>query len=129
MMLGGPESLGRITDEYAWNTIAAYHKSDAVLDDRSLSLMKKQNANMSASLFTSLVDKFQRSVALDTVRNEYALHPMLLAWMTNNELRKDINKLNEKVYAELFMTPKSDPWLGLLLPDTYTAMDNSGVVK
>jgi hypothetical protein len=49
--------------------------------------------------------------------------------MTDNEFRKDVNKFNEKVYAELFKTPKSDPWLGLLLPDTYTAIDNSGVTK
>jgi hypothetical protein len=127
MMMGGPESLGRVTDEYAWNTIAHIHRFDAVLDERSISLIKKQNAKLSRAKLTSMLDKLQRTVALDTVRNEYALHPELLTWMTNIELRKDVNKFNEKVYAELFKTPKSDPWLGLLLPDTYTGIDNSGV--
>ena len=129
MMMGGPESLGRVTDEYAWNTIAHIHRFDAVLDERSLSLIKKQNPKLSSALLNSMLEKLQRSVALDTVRNEYVMHPTLYAWMTNNEWRKDVEKFNEKVYAELFMTPKSDPWLGLLLPDTYTAIDNSGVVK
>ena len=127
MMMGGPESLGRVTDEYAWNTIAHIHRFDAVLDERSISLIKKQNAKLSRAKLTSMLDKLQRTVALDTVRNEYALHPVLLTWMTNIELRKDVNEFNEKVYAELFKTPKSDPWLGLLLPDTYTGIDNSGV--
>jgi hypothetical protein len=40
-----------------------------------------------------------------------------------------VEKFNDKVYAELFFTPKTDPWLGLLMPDAYTAIDNSGVVK
>lgn len=129
MMMGGAESLGRVTDEYAWNTIAQMHRLDAVLDERSLSLIKRQNPKLSSALLTSMLEKLQRSVALDTVRNEYVMHPTLYAWLVNIEWRKDVEKFNEKVYAELFMTPKSDPWLGLLLPDTYTAIDNSGVVK
>jgi predicted DNA-binding protein (MmcQ/YjbR family) len=35
----------------------------------------------------------------------------------------------EKVYAELFLTPGSDPWLGLFVPDAYTGLENGGVVK
>jgi hypothetical protein len=85
MMMGGPESLGRVTDEYAWNTIAHIHRFDAVMDERSLSLIKKQNPRLSNALLTSMIEKLQRSVALDTVRNEYALHPTLLTWMMNNE--------------------------------------------
>ncbi len=127
MMMSGSEALGQVTDQYAWNTIAHIHRLDAVLDERSLSLIKKQNPRLSKELLASMIEKLQRSVALDTVRNEYALHPTLLAWMMNNEWRKNVDKFNEKVYAELFLTPKSDPWLGLLLPDTYTAIDNSGV--
>jgi hypothetical protein len=39
-----------------------------------------------------------------------------------------VDQLNERVYAELFLTPSSDPWLGLVTPDVYTALDNGGVV-
>jgi len=38
-----------------------------------------------------------------------------------------VNKLNEKVYASLFLTPGSDPWLGLFSTDLYTALDNGGI--
>ena len=43
--------------------------------------------------------------------------------------RSDVAKLNEKIYAELFVTPRSDPWLGLVQPDVYTALENGGVVE
>ena len=41
---------------------------------------------------------------------------------------EDLEALNDRVYAELFLTPKSDPWLGLVAPNTYTALPNDGVV-
>lgn len=128
-MTAGSEALGRITDEPTWRNIAALHKADAVLDDRSRALIRKQNPELPAKVLASLIENFQRSVALDTVRNEYRMHTRLLAWMAKDPLPSDVNKFNEKVYAELFFTPKSDPWLGLLMPDAYTAIDNSGVVN
>jgi hypothetical protein len=74
----------------------------------------------------SLVQKLEMNIALDTVRNEYLLHPKIHAWLTLNFLR-NVDVLNERVYAELFLTPASDPWLGLFSPDTYTALENSGI--
>jgi hypothetical protein len=39
----------------------------------------------------------------------------------------NIDQLNKRVYAELFLTPDSDPWLGLLPQDVYAALDRGGV--
>ncbi|PYS74068.1 MAG: hypothetical protein DMF69_03020 [Acidobacteria bacterium] len=128
-MTAGSEALGRVTDESTWLKIAALHSADAVLDDRSIALIRKQNPELEPKVLSALIEKFQHSVALDTVRNEYRMHTQLLAWLSRDPTRTDIEKFNEKVYAELFITPRSDPWLGLLMPDTYTAIDNSGVVK
>jgi hypothetical protein len=66
-------------------------------------------------------------VALDTVRNEYLMHSKLAVWLLRDATRMNLEKFNEKVYAELFLTPKSDPWLGLSSADVYTAIDNGGV--
>lgn len=43
------------------------------------------------------------------------------------KLRGDLAKFNEKVYAELFLTPNSDAWLGLLDKNVYLGIDNGGV--
>jgi hypothetical protein len=134
-MTAGSAELGAVTDEATWRKIAALHLADAKLDDRSLSLIKRQTRNAliaDASKTTpekalaSLVQKLEMNIALDTVRNEYLLHPKIHAWLTLNLLR-NVDVFNERVYAELFLTPASDPWLGLFSPDTYTALENSGI--
>jgi hypothetical protein len=38
-----------------------------------------------------------------------------------------VDRLNERVYAELFLTPSSDPWLGLAPRDAYSALDGDGI--
>ena len=132
------EELGRVTDEAAWRKIAALHADDAVLDLRSQALIRRQSANLFDTLgapaatdaqLASLIRNFQRSIALDSVRNEYVLHTRLHAWLIADPSRDDVNALNEKVYAELFLTPRSDPWLGLLSPDVYTGLEGGGVTR
>ena len=128
-MTTATDTLGRITDEAAWKKIAQLHSSDAVLDDRSISLIKHQNPTLTDQELSQLLQKFQELISLDTVRNEYLMHSQLYVWLVRDPVRDDVEKLNEQVYAKLFLTPKSDPWLGLLLPDAYTALDHGGVIK
>jgi hypothetical protein len=128
-MANATDELGKITDEAAWRKIAQLHASDAVLDDRSMSLIKHQNPNLTEQELAQLVQKFQGLIALDTVRNEYLMHATLYMWLVKDPVRDNVEKLNEQVYAKLFLTPNSDPWLGLFSADVYTALDNAGVVK
>jgi hypothetical protein len=130
-MLSGAEALGRITDEEAWKKIAALHLDTAKLDERSTGLIRRQTQGVTNSPrgLDSLLSKFEESVALDTVRNEYRMHTQLYAWLMADRGRSDVATFNEKVYAELFITPSSDPWLGLLQPDVYTGLENAGVVN
>src|SRR6185369_7013797 len=123
------DELGKITDEAAWKKIAALHPSDAELDNRSLVLIERQNPRLTVDELNHLIAKFQEAVALDTVRNEYLMHTKLYTWLMNDPVRDDVEKLNEKVYESLFLTPGSDPWLGLSSPEVYTALDNGGVKK
>lgn len=123
------DELGKITDEAAWTKIAALHPSDAELDNRSLVLIERQNPTLTESELNHLVAKFQQAVALDTVRNEYLMHTKLYTWLMDDPVRDDLDKLNDKVYESLFLTPGSDPWLGLFSAEVYTALDNGGVKK
>lgn len=130
-MTAPADSLGRITDESAWRKIAALHLSETKLDEQSIGLIKRQTQKLadSSKTFDSLIQKLQESIALDTVRNEYRMHTKLYAWLAMDRGRSDVKTFNEKVYAELFITPSSDPWLGLLQPDVYTGLENGGVIK
>lgn len=123
------DALGRLTDEEAWRLIARLHQNDSFLDERSRSLIRRQNRSLSPNDLNRMIRKFQESIALDTVRNEYMLRPSLYGFMSTESNRADLEKFNDIVYANLFLTPGSDPWLGLVSPDIYVAVDNGGTTK
>jgi hypothetical protein len=125
-------------EDATWKKIAALHAEDAKLDHSSVALVAaKQDpaAAMRRAMSKSnvenpllkIVQNFERSIAEDTVRNEYLLHRQIHDWLAQKPA-VDLNAFNERVYAELFLTPSSDPWLGLAPPDTYTALPSEGLV-
>jgi hypothetical protein len=132
-----PEDL---QDEKTWNLIASFHSDDAKLDDASRRVMREQKPLAAAAGRLALTKRrvedpmlrlfaaFESSIALDTVKNEYQFHRKIHQWLAAENYRPDVELLNERVYAELFLTPSSDPWLGLAPADVYTALPNGGVV-
>ena len=132
------EKLANLTDEKAWSQIAELHLKDASLDSNSQNLMRMKNPKAwdlskgniapgsAKDPMMPVIRKFESSMALDTVRNEYLLQPKLYGWLIDAPFY-DVQSLNEKVYAELFLTPSSDPWLGLFPADAYTGIQNEGV--
>ncbi len=88
-----------------------------------------ESAALGADPVSRLVEAFEKAIAVDTIRNEYVLHNKLHRWFADGSALTDVDSLNERVYAELFLTPKSDPWIGLVPPDTYTGLTNGGLVQ
>lgn len=113
-----------------WKQIAALSENKAKLDEQSRAFIRNQisSNDPSEKQFTSLIQKLEDYVSVDTARNEFLMRLTLLVWL-NKGLDKDLEKLNEKVYSELFLTPNEDKWLGLYAPDLYTALDGNGVVN
>jgi hypothetical protein len=129
------------TDEQLWNVMANLHREEVTLDNASIALIQRQNPNafqagqlaitkrVVENPILRLVRSLQSSIAVDTVRNEFQLHRRIHEWFVSDNGRPtDVEQLNERVYAELFLTPGSDPWLGLVSDDTYTALENNGIV-
>ena len=132
------------TTDDAWARIAAMpaHAEDARLDGTSRLLVRaKYPAALDAGRraeskwqqedpLLKVVANLQRSVSEDTVRNEYGFHRTVHEWFANRlpeTAAADVGPLNEKVYAELFLTPSTDPWLGLVPADTYSALQGEGI--
>lgn len=132
-------TLTAATDDAVWGEIARLHAADAQLDQGSVALMRAKNpaaakagARAVSKRFVEdplvrVVRNFQNSIAIDTVRNEYTLHRQIHDWLAAPAPPINVAVLNDRVYAELFLTPSDDPWLGLRPVDTYTAIENSGV--
>jgi hypothetical protein len=122
-----------------WAQVGAAHAEVAVLDAASIALMRRENPTAFAAGALSatkravedpmlrLVRTFQESLAVDTMRNEYTLHQTVRRWFAEGLCGVDVEALNERVYAELFLTPASDPWLGLAPAEAYSALDEGGL--
>jgi hypothetical protein len=130
-------------DERFWQAIAARHADEAKLDARSVALMRGKvpreiaDAAMRATYskravenpLLKIVGDFEHSLAIDGVKNEYTLHRTIHGWFASGAAPLEIGALNERVYAELFLTPSSDPWLGLTAGDAYAALDDGGLTE
>ena len=141
LLTSDPASLAQATTDDAWTRMAALPAHSAQLDAASVQVIRRENptaARAGALAVTKravedpilrLVGNLQTSIAIDTVRNEYTLHRHVHEWFAAGQVPADADQLNTRVYAELFLTPDSDPWLGLVDGDTYTALERGGVVQ
>ncbi|MDZ8030169.1 hypothetical protein [Nostoc sp. DedSLP04] len=123
-------ALAEITDQKVWDKIAQLYAADVKLDRNSISLIrakKSQSANTEEDNLPIIVKNFEATMALDTVRNEYMLHSQIHQWFMQGKQTRSVEALNEQVYGQLFLTPSSDPWLGLFPSDSYSAIDNDGI--
>ena len=100
-----------------WRTIGEERKGEVVFSESTLQLMSTKQ-----TLTDAVLDNLRRTVAADTAFNEYDLHRRVHEWFARGEVA-DLHSLNERVYDELFLTPSSDPWLGLLPESTFMGID------
>jgi hypothetical protein len=127
-------------DDATWTKITALHQDDAALDSGAQELIRSKNPNAfdagrlttSKSLvenpFVATLKNLERSIAEDTVRNEYQLHSKIHEWFMRDMVPASLDQFNSRVYTELFLTPDSDPWLGLVPANTFTGLDNNGLM-
>jgi hypothetical protein len=79
--------------------------------------------------FARTLKRFEAALTQDTTYNAYVFHAQLHHWLAtdkSDKLRHDLEALNKRVYADLFLTPDQDAWLGLVPDDTYTALEKDG---
>ena len=111
-------------DESGWKKMAAMHAAEVHFDAQSLALMREKVPSFNARMLENL----KRTVAEDTLRDELDFHLRIHQWFANSPTPLAFEALNRRVYAELFLTPASDPWLGLLQDNAFSAVAGGGVV-
>ncbi|HEV3074769.1 MAG TPA: hypothetical protein VHB47_10160 [Thermoanaerobaculia bacterium] len=111
-----------------WEGIASLHGEDWALDAHSVAELERKQAarDPDPASRRGAIRRFQRLVGVDTVRNEALFHAVLHAWLARSHYVEDLDRFNERVYTVLFLTPRSDPWLGLAAPETFMALDPAG---
>ena len=136
--IGSPPLVVENVDDATWIKIAVLHSEDAQLDRGSAALVESKSPDAIAASRVAVAKtavenpllralrELQRSVAQDTVRNEYVLHRKIHEWFAGGATTNDLQTLNRRVYAELFLSPLDDPWLGLAADNAYTALPDGG---
>ncbi len=127
-------ALETSSEDLEWAKIARLYAQDARLDDRSLTLMRNKNLGSYGGVdgtgaFQRARNNIERTIAEDTARNKYTFETAIHLWFVEGRITKDLRALNEKIYSELFLTPSTDPWLGLFPADSYTGIENEGIGK
>jgi hypothetical protein len=132
--------LKKATDDPLWIKLGELYQEDAILAENSRQLIRRKQPQL-ASLnarnqgnnndpIPELINRFQKLIAIDSIRNEYLLHSQIHQWLMGSRfVPTDIESLNARVYDRLFLTPKSDRWLGLMPGDGYTGIDRDGIVE
>lgn len=140
---GAPTAQQASEDSKLWERVAVAYHSEAKMDHSSRTLMaakapqeKIEDAMRRAmskavveSPLARMVRNFEGGLAIETARNEHLLHRQLNDWFQQAKAPLDLAALNKRVYAELFLTPDEDPWLGLVPADTYSALDGGGLIE
>jgi hypothetical protein len=114
------------TPDPLWTALGALYTDDARLDANSRAVMAEKYPGDAG--LDRLQAAFEASMARDTARNEYLFHLRIHEWFAQDASTDSLEALNRRVYAELFLTPRTDPWLGLSASNAYTALPNGGLV-
>ncbi|MEK6408953.1 MAG: hypothetical protein AABN34_18675 [Acidobacteriota bacterium] len=128
-MSDNPKLLDSIGNDAGWSMFAGLHAEDATLDQATRALMLFKDRSLSGASLQAAITSLERAVAEDTVRNEYVFRARIHRWLASGAAGSDVASLNEKIYAELFLTPSWDAWLGLRPAAAYSGIDNDGVRK
>jgi len=80
---------------------------------------------ISGAALATLIEKLSLQIDADTALGELGLHI---------EIRKlflelgepSMVVLNKRIYADLFLTPATDPWLGVATPGVFTGLPSDG---
>lgn len=133
--MGTPPSLSP-ENENNWKKLVSLHFQQGDLSQASFELMRRKNPEglKSCSSLSNCpqLEQFRSSVIEDTLKNEYRFRGKILEWAALQMGRTGngaviLDGFNQRVYSILFLTPNSDPWLGLLDPNIFNGIERNGV--
>ena len=124
-----PKLLDAIASDAGWSTLARMHSPDASIDNSTQALMTFKDPVLIGGNLQLATMALRQAIAQDTVRNEYIYRARIHRWLASGNVSSDVASLTEKIYAELFLTPGWDAWLGLRPSGMYSGIDGDGVRK
>ncbi len=107
----------------AMNPLAS---SDVASSPVPVAVMNTQGAP-GVSPMDVLIGAFESTLLIDTQINANFSYPIHALFARGHE--GDFDSLNRKIYDRLFLTPRSDEWLGLTNATAFSALRNDGIER
>lgn len=125
-----------LVNDDVWEELGALRRPQVQLSAAARELMKELlprvldgQGNLVAAderSWTELVNRFEAVLAVDTEKNRLLLRRRIHERLQERPL-DDFDSFNRWVYGALFLTPREDPWLGLVEPGTFSALPSNGL--
>jgi hypothetical protein len=128
------------TEAVGWDTLSARYLEGVRLTPSSRKIVERHNPDLALKAIAlagskrrvedpmaRMIRTFESSLAVDTVRNEYEFHTLIHDRARSGALDIALEDITEWIYAEIFLTPSDDPWLGLAPEDAYTGIADAGL--
>jgi hypothetical protein len=98
---------------------------------RGTTVTKEDMESLGVKIWDDMLASRARSVEVnlagDAATNELVLRPMIRTWFASGQVNlRDFESLNRRVFSEVFLTPRDDPWLGMMSTDLWTGIPNDG---
>lgn len=129
-MVGEP--IEPLSDAALWERLVDRRAPRVQFSAASLDLIARQqwrsgDPRQDADALALSLAALRRSVALDGLYNEFDLHRRVHTWFAaQGAASLDLSALTDRVYRELFLTPRGDPWLGLAAPSVFSGLVGGG---
>lgn len=112
-----------------WDIHASGPRASSVLDDASLALVRQlAGPRPSREFGGSMLERLDQHIVADTALNQLKLRTAIRGQLVQRP-NDDFATLNAWIYTNVFLTPASDPWLGLLPRTDFTGLPGDGVVE
>src|SRR5262249_48031457 len=100
-----------------------------LFDKQSLALIRQLHGDVTRNTpsFDDVVARLEASVVGDSALAELALRGQIRTLLARSAGPR-FEPLNAWIYSDVFNTPKSDPWLGLVPRTDFTGLPGDGVV-
>lgn len=107
------------SSEALWEFVAEWPMYRTELCEASLRLVAEMHEEDNADV---VLKNLIQSVSLDTVKNHFGMRRTLHEWLSKSDADRDEEALTQRVYADMFLTPLDDPYLGLIPRDRFAAL-------
>ncbi|MGE0547802.1 MAG: hypothetical protein AB7O24_24645 [Kofleriaceae bacterium] len=119
-----------------WKLTSTGKAAPVVLDAPSRALVTRlhngsHGVTASAEDLARVIARLEHHVVADSAIDEFQLRPKIRRRMIDSDRAAapdSLATLNEWIYAEVFFTPRTDAWLGLLPRTDFTGLPGDGVV-